>query len=1044
MDYHLLAILEEPDDSDFDSDTEFPTVVSGLTEFQPRNLVNQAKFPDRPFRPGNIRSARLAGDSDNQGLIPVVVSTQTPTTNPTVSGGIQPSLGAIPRIQTQSKTPKAKKKAPQAPTTPFQGELEDIFIEDPNPAGSYYTTPDKKGGFTAQFERKLRELLPRAFQPDPPVNPDFARTGPPSYDQIMAEGGGNGLGGNDIPNLGNQAGLVDPNPNLQQQNVVTEGGTPGTTIATPSDNQVAIPTTATAQVAIPTTANAQVAIPTTATEQFSDGAGAFASIYARRLAHEAEERRLSSTPRSNLRIRPFTTDEREWVKSIYNTVGGYADKQERNMGMAAQNERFQGSPNPSVGDNYRENEVVPQIFLFKTTREDNGISPHQILPEEYNPLRSRIPHPISEPSGVLPMLDGETTSEMLVKVSIMGIISENPNISPEHLINHLRSFIFRSRAINDEFLNRVHTRKVIIPEEANKAIKLFQDMTSPSLNKLDEYLLGRSRWKNFHNSPIRESVQRFLVWVLDLNQHEKQMGWSAREWSQLSAKDMSLFYHCLFFYPSVFALSCLILWKQMGWEDMEARLAIGGLSKIPPAALMNFLRIYMLRLGEFGWMNGDLVQNIPHVNKDEWTIILANCTEEEQNTMINVYQRPGSLMPNHGNGRATPIRAYQQILGNEFNKQVRLGQAQGSGNNNQIPSSNMMRQPHTYAPTSNPNMQGQIQIFGQNMQNNPLSNASMPHTSSLQHNSIPTTSIPALQPPRVTNTSTINTNVAPRMSSGVITLPTSFMPSNPFLQAHPQGNSPLQNIGNMEYEYNSNNFIPSSLSNIPHRNANPFTGSTNIRQNTLPSTLPTSTLTQTNNTTTNSNPQLPSLEELYEDEGGNRDYKALFIHALAKLEAHMDLAKPNTHKMNYGRVPPPVLTLDNELRSTTYQLWRGSWLDFFEKAKMHDSEGLAFLKEQSITDKGLKTLISVCESVPSAFELLDTQFGDKEAELRLIKSQICDHPMLTDNYDFDYQIGVVQKILQYVTIFNRLFLPQGEDFHAFELNNSMMSWIPKA
>ena len=139
------------------------------------------------------------------------------------------------------------------------------------------------------------------------------------------------------------------------------------------------------------------------------------------------------------------------------------------------------------------------------------------------------------------------------------------------------------------------------------------------------------------------------------------------------------------------------------------------------------------------------------------------------------------------------------------------------------------------------------------------------------------------------------------------------MPSNPFLQTHHPENSPLQNIGNMEYEYNSNNFISSSLSNIPHRNANPLSGSTqaynftttpstNIRQNTLPSTLPTPTLTQTNVTTTNSNSQLPSLEDLYEDEGGNRDYKALFIHALTKLQAHIDLAKPNTHKMNYGHV----------------------------------------------------------------------------------------------------------------------------------------------
>ena len=75
---------------------------------------------------------------------------------------------------------------------------------------------------------------------------------------------------------------------------------------------------------------------------------------------------------------------------------------------------------------------------------------------------------------------------------------------------------------------------------------------------------------------------------------------------------------------------------------------------------------------------------------------------------------------------------------------------------------------------------------------------------------------------------------------------------------------------------------------------------------------------------------------------------------MTKLRTQAELTKPNTHKMNYGRVPPPILSLDNELRSTTYQLWRANWWDFFEKAKMHDSEGLTFLKEQSILDKTLK------------------------------------------------------------------------------------------
>ena len=41
MDHHLLAILEKSEDSDFDSETEFPTVVSGFSEIQSKgDLVN--------------------------------------------------------------------------------------------------------------------------------------------------------------------------------------------------------------------------------------------------------------------------------------------------------------------------------------------------------------------------------------------------------------------------------------------------------------------------------------------------------------------------------------------------------------------------------------------------------------------------------------------------------------------------------------------------------------------------------------------------------------------------------------------------------------------------------------------------------------------------------------------------------------------------------------------------------------------------------------------------------------------------------------------
>ena len=154
MDYHLLALIEQLDDSEFSSDTEFPTVISGFSEIQSKGyLVDQAKFKDRTFRPGIIQSSRLTGDPENLGFIPVEATTQTPTTDPVVnqpliteaSGVAQPSLGAVPHSQAQPKAPKTKKAAPKAPTTPFQGDLEfeDLYAEDQNPAGSYYT-PDSK------------------------------------------------------------------------------------------------------------------------------------------------------------------------------------------------------------------------------------------------------------------------------------------------------------------------------------------------------------------------------------------------------------------------------------------------------------------------------------------------------------------------------------------------------------------------------------------------------------------------------------------------------------------------------------------------------------------------------------------------------------------------------------------------------------------------------------------------------------------------------------------------------------------------------------
>ena len=86
MDHHLLALIEQSDDSDFSSDTKFPTVISGFSEIQVRGpLVDQGRFKDKQFTPGEVQSGRLTGNPEHRGLVPVETVAQTPTTESVVS-----------------------------------------------------------------------------------------------------------------------------------------------------------------------------------------------------------------------------------------------------------------------------------------------------------------------------------------------------------------------------------------------------------------------------------------------------------------------------------------------------------------------------------------------------------------------------------------------------------------------------------------------------------------------------------------------------------------------------------------------------------------------------------------------------------------------------------------------------------------------------------------------------------------------------------------------------------------------------------------------
>ena len=59
---------------------------------------------------------------------------------------------------------------------------------------------------------------------------------------------------------------------------------------------------------------------------------------------------------------------------------------------------------------------------------------------------------------------------------------------------------------------------------------------------LDKYLFRNTNWREVPTDVVRPRVQRFLFWALELSSTQKQIGLSDREWSQLSSRDMALFY----------------------------------------------------------------------------------------------------------------------------------------------------------------------------------------------------------------------------------------------------------------------------------------------------------------------------------------------------------------------------------------------------------------------------------------------------------------------------------------------------------------------
>ena len=70
----------------------------------------------------------------------------------------------------------------------------------------------------------------------------------------------------------------------------------------------------------------------------------------------------------------------------------------------------------------------------------------------------------------------------------------------------------------------------------------------------------------------------------------------------------------------------------------------------------------------------------------------------------------------------------------------------------------------------------------------------------------------------------------------------------------------------------------------------------------------------------------PDMRGIFEDEQGQKDYKAYMIYWMANYKEranHKDSSTAKTmHKIHYSSVHPPTLHLEQELRSCIFEIWK--------------------------------------------------------------------------------------------------------------------------
>ena len=325
----------------------------------------------------------------------------------------------------------------------------------------------------------------------------------------------------------------------------------------------------------------------------------------------------------------------------------------------------------------------------------------------------------------------------------------------------------------------------------------------------------------------------------------------------------------------------------------------GGLSNISPMALMNCLRILLIRIKDFGWRKGDLKECIPVVEPSEWPQIASHCTTQEFDDFIKLRDDPRVVMANQATGRQTPVKEYCGILNHSFRETLnRNGNGHANTPGVTQPQSASPLHSFSFGITEPPTITRRPDV--QSMSGMHIENTSNRISSDNR----------SLRQPTSTSTTTSTNNVVSTTSRNQVNVNTVPAQQSNLTPSH-------------SWVYQQGRDVSNHANPVP--GSNPNTSQSRGEQNLLSSTM-IEPPNRNSNEDSESDSDDPDMRGIFEDSQGQKDFKACMIYWMAKYKERAKQKDNSTaktgHKINYGRVHPPTLHLESELHSCTFEIWK--------------------------------------------------------------------------------------------------------------------------